>query len=478
MVVAAEATWVSMLMASAVNAAPGTHVHLPFLALALPAAVAAAWCATLAGLTWRWWWKVGAVGLGVALGVALTAGLTGELTRSGSWWQTATRPWTAAGHPAAVVAGVAWFAAGLAWGRGVWLGLAAPSFRHVTWSLALGGVAFVGIFAGQADHHAIAFLASTRAAGWLFFVFFPLTAAAAALVRERELEESLLARSATPPSLVWVSVLAVPLVGVGLVALLLAVVVGPGAPIAGRAVGRAAAAVWGAITAAAGWLWHLLPTSRPGSTSPPVAHSQSGPPPGVPHVRPVHAPFNLPAVVWEILVVLAVVVVAYYSIRSLSPRMKWRPLSSGESAEEERSSIFSWRHLWAQLRSGLRWPWRRGPTPEGASALAAGPLEDEAGMATVRLAYRRFLSTARTVGRGRARSETARELEARLRADLAPAPADALKELTYLYDDVRYGAVRTDAATNLLARNQSTAVCAALAELSVGTAADPKGHLA
>ena len=99
-------------------------------------------------------------------------------------------------------------------------------------------------------------------------------------------------------------------------------------------------------------------------------------------------------------------------------------------------------------------------------------------MATVRLAYRRFLATARTVGRGRARSETAREFEARLVAELGPVSADALKELTYLYDDVRYGTGRTDAATNLAAQDQSSTVCAALAELPVGTAAGPKGHVA
>ena len=99
-------------------------------------------------------------------------------------------------------------------------------------------------------------------------------------------------------------------------------------------------------------------------------------------------------------------------------------------------------------------------------------------MATVRLAYRRFLATARTVGRGRARSETAREFEARLVAELGPVSAGALKELTYLYDDVRYGAGPTDAAANLAAQDRSSTVCAALAELPVGTAAGPLRHLA
>ena len=474
MLVTAEATWASILLSAAINSSPGPHVRLPFLALAIPAAVAVAWSAAILRMRWRWWWKAPVVGIGVVVGLALTAGLIGELSRSGSWWSTATKPWSAPGHAAAVAAGVAWLAAILAWARGLWLGAAPQSFRHVAWSLGLGALAFIGIFAGRGDHHATAFLANTSKAGWLFFVFFPLTAAAAALVRERQLEETWLARSGSPPGLVWASVLVLPMVGIGLIALLLAVIVGPGAPIVGRGVARAAEAVGAGVVAAVRWLAHLIPRShpRPAPTAPGApAHTQQVP---RPHTAvPVHSYVTIPVVVWEILAALAAVGLVYFLIRHFPRRLKWRSSPGDEEVDEERSSLFSWRHLFSQLRSALwRWPWRRrlpaGPGPRPATESAA----DEAAMASVRQSYRQLLVTARATGRGRRTSETARELEGRLSVELTPAPADALRGLTFLYDGVRYGASPASELANTAAAGQSDTVRAAL-EVMANEAAHP-----
>lgn len=466
--VTAEATWASMLLSAAVNSSGGPHVRLPFLALAIPAVLAVAWCAAIMRLRWRWWWKALVVALGVVIGLPLTAGLIAELSRSGSWWPTATEPWSATGHGAAVVAGMAWLAAALAWGRGTWLGVAAPSFRHVVCSLGVGLAAFIGIFAGRGDHQAVAFQASTAGAAWLFFVFFPLTAAAAALARERELEETWLARSGTPPGLVWVSVLALPMVGIGLVALLLAIIVGPGAPIVGRGVARAALAVWAGIAAAARWLWDLLPRS----------HSSPGNPgAGLPPRRlpaehlpgPVHSSLAVPAVVWVIIAVLAAVAGGYFFVRfvigNFPSRLKWWSQPE-EPVDEERTSLFSWRHLWSQLRAAVwRWPRRRRLARPAAvePTVSAG---DEAELASVRRAYRRFLSTARASGRGRGASETAHELETRLSAELTPDPAGALRELTSLYQGVRYGAAEPGEPAHTAATAQSDTVRAALEEMA------------
>ncbi len=471
MLVTAEATWVSMLVSASVNSSPGTHVRLPFLALAVPAGLAVAWCAFMGRLRWRWWWKALALAPGIVIGAALSAGVIGELSRSGSWWATATRPWTVAGHPAAAIAAVAWFSAALTWGRGVWLGLASPSFRQVAWSLGLGAVAFIGIFAGRADHHAPTFLASTGAAGWLFFVFFPLSATAVALVRERQLEETLLASPGRPPGLVWVSVLAVPMLGVGLVALLLAVVVGPGAPLVGRVVARVVMAIWSGLRAAALWLWRLLPGSHH------RAHQGAPAGPGPPHPAPggqrlptLHASFHLPGVVWDVGAAVLAVAVLYYLLRNLPPRMKWRPRPASGAVLEERSSLFSWRHLLTQVRRALpRWPRRRRSALTGAAPPGVEGVGEQADLPAVRDAYRRVLLTARAVGRGRGPAETPRELEVRLSPDLGAGPARALRELTWRYDDVRYGAAEADETAGAAARRGSDTVAMALTALAAGT---------
>ena len=474
MLVTAEATWAALLLGAAVNSSGAPHVRLPFLALALPAVVAVLWCAAIVRLRWRWWWKGPTMALGVLIGVALSAGLIGELSRSGSWWSTATEPWAASGHPAALAAGMAWLAAGLAWGRGAWLGVRSPSFRHVVWSLACGGAAFIGIFAGRGDHQAASFLANTSGAGWLFFVFFPLSAAAAALARERELEVTWLGRSASPPGLVWVSVLALPMVGIGLIALLLAVIVGPGAPIVGRGVARGAADVWAGVSTAALWLWHLIPRSHAGPPKPPGTGVQPVRRiPATPLPDHAHSALTVPPAVWAAIAVLAVVAAAYFVVRHLPSPTRWRPRLSRDAVEEERSSLFSWRHLWAQLRGALwRWPRRRRPArPVPAAVPEAAP--DRPELASVRLAYRRFLSTARATGWGRRSSETARELGDRVSADLTPDPADALRALTFLYHDVRYGAAEAAQSAHDAAMAQSDTVRAALEDLV--SQADPAG---
>ena len=435
----AEATWVSFLVNAAVNASKGPHVYLPFLVFGSWRAVVGA--AALGA-------RPQPAALGVAsrdhaplavAGAALSAGVISELTRAGSFWQVTTQPWSASGHRAAVIAGVAWFVATLAWGRGSGWAPRRPRSATTAWSVALAGAAFLSVFAGRADAHVPAFRAATGPAGWLLFVGFPFATAALALVRQQDLEEQVLARAGSPLGAVWFTVLAVPMAAVALVALVVAVTVGPAAPIVGRGVARGAGVVGRAVAAAAGALWDLLPLGGARTPAAPVP-APSGPGPVTRPPLPSHGTLHIPPLVWQILVavfVVALVVVAVRYLRPIGP-LKGTPPDATE--DDDHDSVFSWRHLAAQIRDGLltlfrRLRRRRSIRPSIPPMPApADPVDAE----SVRHAYRRMLAAARAAGHARAATETTRELEARLSAGPAAAAAVSLSDLTFLYDTVRY----------------------------------------
>ena len=132
----------------------------------------------------------------------------------------------------------------MAWARGTWLGAAPASFRHAVRAMVLAAGALVAILllAQRGDDPQLRAVA--RAAGPMLFVLFPLGAAVVALVHERDLEREALLQPSSRPSPVWLLVLGMPMAGVAAVALLVALVVGPVAPVVGRGVGRGATAVW------------------------------------------------------------------------------------------------------------------------------------------------------------------------------------------------------------------------------------------
>ena len=208
------------------------------------------------------------------------------------------------------------------------------------------------------------------------------------------------------------------------------------------------------MAAAVGWLWHLVPRSHAGPARPPGVGGRTGRVPQSHLGGQGHSSVLVPAVVWVIIAVLAVVAAAWFLVRNVPSRIRWRPkLSRDPAVDEERSSLFSWGHLWSQLRGALVAlappPAARPPRPRRRRRRASG---EEAELASVRQAYRGLLVTARATGRGRMTSETAHELESRLSAELTPAPADALRELTFLYHDVRYGAAHPAESAHVAAR--------------------------
>ncbi len=450
-------------------------MELPFLALALPAVVAVVATACITRPRGRPL-RRGAILLPVILvGAILTAGFVAALTSSALGWRVATQVWTVTGHAASITATVAWVTTVLAWGRGVWLGVAPPSRRHALWSAAVGAAAFVGIFAGRTGSHAIAFRAATGAAGWLLFLWFPLTIAVVALVHERDLERSVLPRAQSAPGRVWLTVLSVPMLAVALLALLVAVVAGDAAPFIARVVVGGASAIWSAIAAAAKWLWHLLPHAHSRQPAPHGAPARHGPTPA-----PIHLQIGRPgpALVWEILVVvLAVVLVSAFAVlvaRNLLPRLRSIPSTGDAPEEEERSSVFSWRHLASQLWGALLAAARRlrpRPRTSASTSHVPEPAAPESDHESVRQAYLRVLVAARAAGHGRASAETARELQARVGTGLDPDPGAALARLTDLYDRARYAEDEPVEAVQTEAAGRADVVAAALAPPHPPTAA-------
>ncbi len=463
--VVAEATWVSLLIDAVINTSKGPHTDVPFLAMSTTAVAAVTAVGVVGRTSWRWWRKGLMLIPVVVVGASLAAATTGVLTSSsGSWWRMAFQPWSVSGHTAAVVAGVAWFVAALTWGRGIWLGVTSPSFRSTVWSLSLGAVAFTGIFLGRAERHAITFKATTAGAGWLLFLWFPLAATVVALVRERELEKEALLRAQSRPTAQWLAILILPMLGVALIALGLAVVIGPGAPIVGHGVARAAAAVWDAVVSAQKWLWNLTPRGH-SPTSPGRVPTQPGPPlhASAPATGS-HVLSTLPAIAVDVVGAVIVVAVVAYLVRNFRPlRFRWKP-PDAPVEEETRDSLFSWHHLggqiWAALGALLRRLRRqrqhRGHViPVAVSSSEARPAD------SVRQAYRRVLHGARASGRARHANETTRELEGRLTAALAEGPGEALDELTRLYDTVRYGEIDPDEPARTRAAGNADTVTAA-----------------
>jgi hypothetical protein len=222
--------------------------------------------------------------------------------------------------------------------------------------------------------------------------------------------------------------------------LLVAVTVGPAAPLVGRGVAWVAEGMWWLIVTPLSALWHLLPTSH---TQPPISAARNGLHP-VPVVAPAThttSTTQIPSVIGYVFFAVALVVVAVLIIRYLRPLGRGGRGPADVAEGEERDSVFSWRHLADQLRHALTTLFTRRHRRSTRPAVVAVP--DTSGRdpeaESVRQAYRRMLKAARSSGQGRAANETPLELQRRLGAGPAAGAADALAELTDLYDGVRYG---------------------------------------
>lgn len=466
LLVVAETAWVSLVfdaLSGRSGGASPSHVDLPYLAFALPASVAVATVSSVC-LLWegagplarqRWLRDAGVVVVAV-LGAAVTAGLIAGLSAPGSIWAVAFHPWALPANGALSIrtVGWAWAAAAVTWGRGAWLAVAPPNPRQAGGSIVIGAIVFLVVFGDQVSSHGGALSRTTGDADWLLFLFFPVGVTAAAWVHERDGQRGASRRAAPAASGAWLMALLVPFALVALVAL----AVGGAAGVVGPGVARAARAAGGALVAAVDWLFTHLPSVfvRPrfvfkSTSGIGVAHL----PKGAKLVHP-HAPAALGIVLVVLICLVVLAGLAFLAHAFVVWLLSRRRRPSGVEEDEVRESVFSWAHLVAQLRAGLRrligrlvaflsrlGRRRRGapaaPGWLGETAGAAGAQEDD----SVRAAYRRFLAAVRAAARGRAPGETPRELAARIAADdrwgeTVELPEEQLRALTALYEGVRY----------------------------------------
>lgn len=425
LLVLAESAWLALLVDVLADGTAGPArpaVDLPFLAFALPALLAV----VLAS------WGGRRLLLARLLAAAALAVVTAELVAS----LTPGVPVFAS--LAGPVAGraILWasIVAVLAWGRGSWLGFAPPSVAHATVSVLFGTVVIVVVLAHRAAAHTPAFGRATADAWWLLVVFFLAGFAAVASAHVRSVEHAATRGAASGPGGAWVAAMSVPLVAVVLVALLL----GGGGTVVGPAAASLARAIGGAVTSAGTWLFaHLFGSLHPSAHAASATLHLHGGAAGRGSRTRSSPPAFVRVLVVAVVAVLGIGVLAVLARISYLIVRRLRRGRSPEAAREQRSSVFSWAHLLAQLRAVLariRLPTRARQPAAAERPATMEPAVETAALDPVRAAYRRFLVAVRAATLGRHPIETARELAGRLDLD-----GPALDSLTGVYERVRYG---------------------------------------
>lgn len=422
LLVVAEMAWVTTALDAFANGTAGHHrpaVSLPFLALAVPAVLAVMVAHLVKVPNARL-----ASGLAVTVVALLLAAISAEIVSS---LTPGVAMWSA---PTSLVAAraVRWAAVGsvIAWARGTWLGVAAPSPRQATSSCALGAAVMVAVVAERATGHPAALGRATAGVAWMLVVLFVSGVGAIAWTHHQSIERAAMRRAGNGPGAGWLGVMAIPaaaLVGAAFLAALLGDAVGPAAV---RALGQLGSFIAHHVSSP---FHHLsLPTSGAG----PIGGEPHPPPPHhAGKVPPVSTQFHgsVGDVVLGLVILAALVAAGYYALRVtrvLSARRQ------SVAVDEQRSSFFSWSRLLARLRAVV---FRRrqhvAPAPVPITVEVPAP---DAQLDPVRAAYRRFLLASRAAALGRSPTETPRELARRL-----PLDRGALGELTSAYERVRYG---------------------------------------
>ncbi len=443
-----EASWVSPWVSALADTGPRTPADVPFLALAIPAVLAAVLSGWSARLAWPRWCRPIVVAAGVLVGTALAAGTIGALFLHGSFGAITTHPWTLTGRMPRAEASLAWFVAALALTRGTWLGWAEPSVTHALGSVAVSTLAFTVLFVTGALHHGdVSFHPQVALATVLLLVSFPGAMAVVAIVveldLEQQLERTLRGHRRASPKLAGVGAVAVPLAGVAVVGVVLAVGIGFVAPFVGRLFRAVALWVAAVIGDLARWLAHFFPATKrvPGHI---VGSSGAlaGPRQLVVHI-PLWVWFAAAAIGAVGTAVLASFVLRWLVrvLRYKGPQLERPGRKLAAPLDAERESVFSWGHLLDQVLGLVRSLLGRLRGRAGGGGPMTAPAHTTlASTGSVRHHYRRVLVTARATGHGREVWETPLEFQERLSPVMGAGTQFALREMTAVYQGVRYGA--------------------------------------
>ena len=327
--------------------------------------------------------------------------------------------------------------------------------------MVVGWAVVLDILVQRAIRHSAVFQRATSDAGWVLIVFFLAVSAAYGWTQVHSLERVVSRRpAAAGPGGAWLAVVAAPLALVSAVALLLGAATSVLPAVAGIA-----RDVAGALNVAGLWVFARL-FDLFAHYHFRLHHIAIQGPPGVGSGHPARRSsliVNVLAAVPEALVALGLLALLVFLATMVVRRLRRR--LHVKRPDEERTSIFSWSHLWAQVRAVLaRWRGvlarRRRP---GQTVAAVPPVREAAAeepVDPVRAAYRRFLLAAEAATVGREPPETPRELAGRL-TDLE---RDALGVLTGAYERARYGeqlAATVEVAAAEPAKASSDAVAAA-----------------
>jgi len=421
----------------------------------------------LGGLASVGW--VSVVTLAWVAAVASTAGSASSALGRAGWLVAATHPWSLRGSDPTGAADLGWFVAVGSWAVGTWLSRReVDEQRALRWNATAAGA--LTLFFLVAALHGGHLRQLAGGAAVLLLVAFPGAAATLALVHQRDLERRVLHRAAAPPGAVWLAALGAPMAALAGLAVLAALLVGPVAPVIGHGLHQVFDWVIGAIVALLRGIRGLPHVRKPTALPPPAAvgtrriiATRSG-------ASPLWVTVLLDSLLGAALLV-AVVAVAAKVLRWYRGRRSHPSVPAETEAEVLSDSVFSWSHLFRQLRDALirrrprlRLSIRHPKPPTADLSPPTTPTTQRPGE-SVRAEYRRLLAAAADAGKARARAETPLELAARLaipRPDRpAPLPGaggerdgsagvestlagagatDDLGQLTELYDEVRYGA--------------------------------------
>ncbi|MBV8083820.1 MAG: DUF4129 domain-containing protein [Chloroflexi bacterium] len=333
----------------------------------------------------------------------------------------------------------AWLVGVVLLARGVWLALGDVSSDSAPGWFLVGLAAFLALLAILIVAHPKDYGADLRALGPMLALYLFAGLGWLALVRQQEMQEESRQRPVQTVDRAWLMMLAV--ISAALISFA-ALASSAGRPLL-LAIEEILVAILGVIWAAAKavvlwmspfliWLFSHMPAVRL-----PRRQSLGAPKPqdvGSVDFRllewlQVHIP---PQVLIAILSVLMMVLLGVWLA------IRYRARGSGAD-DEERSSLWSWRLFWAQLRNALRGV--RLPSHAAAVAASSGAVEPEQPASSVRQLYIAALRWSRERGQPRPGSATPDEFAPVLGERLAP---DLVGDLTDAYVQVRYGEVVVD----------------------------------